>query len=160
MKAGVFISTAIVILAAVNGLIVHKERILDSGTTVFLRLVPRDPRSLFQGDYMVLTYDIANRIPEAELRKQTLSGLIVISRDDNGVARFERFHSGAPLAAGELLLRYRRRGRLRLGAESFFFQEGHASFYERARYGELRVAPSGVSVLVGLRGEKFEKLGP
>jgi uncharacterized membrane-anchored protein len=48
---------------------------------------------------------------------------------------------------------------VRLGAESFFFQEGHAQLYNGARYGEVRVAPSGTSVLVGLRGQEREPLG-
>ena len=37
-----------------------------------------------------------------------------------------------------------------LGAGSFFFQEGHGDAYEQARYGILKVAPDGGSVLVGL----------
>ncbi|HLM42582.1 MAG TPA: GDYXXLXY domain-containing protein, partial [Myxococcaceae bacterium] len=66
----------------------------------------------------------------------------------------------APLAPGELLLGYKQReGRVRLGAESFFFQEGHADHYAGAKYGELRVAEDGSSVLVGLRNAERQPLG-
>jgi uncharacterized membrane-anchored protein len=44
--------------------------------------------------------------------------------------------------------------------ERVLFQEGHAKFYERARYGEFRVAPDGECLLTGMRGEKLERLGP
>ena len=55
----------------------------------------------------------------------------------------------------------RRRGSdSRLGAESFFFQEGDAKYYAGAKYGDLRVAENGDSVLSGLRGKELEKLGP
>ena len=47
-----------------------------------------------------------------------------------------------------------------MGAESFFFQEGHAAYYEKARYGEIRVAADGKSVLEGLCDEQFKPLGP
>jgi uncharacterized membrane-anchored protein len=83
----------------------------------------------------------------------------VLTQGADGVARFVRRHEGGPLAPGELLLRYRvRDGRVRLGAESFLFQEGHAERYAGARYGELRVAEGGDSVLVGLRGPAREPL--
>ena len=65
------------------------------------------------------------------------------------------------LAQKEVIIRYRERaGRVRLGAESFFFQEGHAKHYEDARYAELKLAESGESVLVGLRDADLEPLGP
>ncbi|RJQ16280.1 MAG: hypothetical protein C4560_09865 [Nitrospiraceae bacterium] len=49
---------------------------------------------------------------------------------------------------------------VRLGAESFFFQEGHAEYYSTAKYGELRVSNDGDSVLVGLRDKNLVPLHP
>ncbi|MFQ5858311.1 MAG: GDYXXLXY domain-containing protein [Anaerolineae bacterium] len=73
-----------------------------------------------------------------------------------------RLHdSQTPLAENELLLRYRRRAfDVRIGPESFFFQEGHAKYYDDAGYAELRVSMSGDVLLVGLRGDGLEVLGP
>ena len=42
-------------------------------------------------------------------------------------------------------------GRIRIGTDAFFFQEGHAARYQGAKFGELRVGASGESVLIGLR---------
>ena len=149
----------LLVLGVPAGLIAHKELVLASGTTMLLRLAPRDPRSLMQGDYMELRYAIA-----ADVEKQTqgwpADGALVVTLDENGVATFVRRHADTPLAAGERLLRYRLRGTwLRLGAESFFFQEGQGGLYAAGRYGELRVAPDGESVLVALRDDQRRVLG-
>ena len=69
-----------------------------------------------------------------------------------GVAQFQRRDQGEPLATGEHRLTYRiRKGRLRVGVDAFYFQEGLADTYQPARYGEMRVAADGTSLLVGLR---------
>jgi len=150
---------AVIVLALVNFEIYQKEQLLAEGTTVLLELVPRDPRSLMQGDYMVLRYHIASLPALNEVEKD---GYLVIERDEKQVANFSRiYEDGTALEANESLLRFRKRQRgIRLGAESFFFQEGHAEYYNNARYGELRVAPSGDSVLVGLRDAELSPLGP
>jgi len=158
IKGILFWGTALLVLATVNLLIFRKEDVLASRRTMLLRLAPVDPRSLIQGDYMILRYSIARdvRIPKDQLGRK---GRIVVSLDENNVAHFVRIHKGESLQDGEYLLFYRNRGGLRIDAESFFFQEGDAELYSRARYAELKVDASGASVLVGLRGQDFERLG-
>jgi uncharacterized membrane-anchored protein len=139
------------VLGVTNVAIVQKEAQLAAGTQMLVELAPVDPRSLIQGDYMRLDYRIARDVrANAEWPRD---GTLVVRLDDRGVAQFVRRHDpGAPLGAGEHLLQYRRRGqRLRLGSDAYFFQEGRAADFAGARYGELRVARSGASVLVGLR---------
>jgi uncharacterized membrane-anchored protein len=142
-----------------TALIVQKEILLATGKPVLLDLGPRDPRSLMQGDYMVLDYAISRAWEWSQ--NWPRDGHLVLRLDEHGVGQFVRRHdSSTPLAPDEFLLRYRVRDkRIQLGAEAFFFQEGHASRYNAARYGELRVAANGTSVLVGLRGEDREPLG-
>ena len=142
-----------------TGLIFQKESLLATGKPVLLELAPRDPRSLIQGDYMVLDYAISR--DRGWNLGESQDGHLVLRLDEHGVGQFVRFHTpGTPLAPDEFLLRYRvRKRRVRLGAEAFFFQEGHAERYAPARYGELRVAANGTSVLVGLRGREREPLG-
>lgn len=139
-------------LAVPAAVVVQKERLLADGTPVLLELAPVDPRSLIQGDYMALDYAIARQLADSVARWPR-TGRLVVTRDPAGVARFVRRHDdGAPLAAGEQLLVYRTRGtQLRVGSDAFHFQEGDAPRYAGARYGELRVARDGESVLVGLR---------
>ena len=150
----------VVVLAVPNALVVQKERLLASGTPMLLELAPVDPRSLIQGDYMTLDYAMARQIADSQQRWPR-SGQLVVALDGHGVARFVRRHaSGTPLRPGEQLLTYRRRrGRVRVGTDAFHFQEGHASRYQSARYGEVRVSPTGTSVLVGLRDSSRSVLG-
>ncbi|MGA1871522.1 MAG: GDYXXLXY domain-containing protein [bacterium] len=156
MKKIILWATTILIIISVNLLIVKKEYTLSQGSTMLLRLAPIDPRSLMQGDYMVLRYELARSIPKDQLESK---GRIVVSLNENNVAKFVRVYKGDTLNEDEHLLFYRNRGSLRLGAESFMFQEGNAGLYSRAQYGELKVDQSGASVLVGLRGEDFMPLG-
>ncbi|MGB0386856.1 MAG: GDYXXLXY domain-containing protein [Ardenticatenaceae bacterium] len=150
---------ALLVLAWTNFLIFQQEQLIAEGRSIFLELAPVDPRSLIQGDYMMLRYAMTNNLDPNEL---TWPGTLVITLDERKIATFVRLHDPEqPLAAGELLLEYHRQGNtIYLGAESFFFQEGHAHYYEQAKYGELRVTESGESTLVGLRGANLEPLGP
>ena len=88
-------------------------------------------------------------------------GHLVVAVGADTVARYLRVYApSTPLAQGELLLRYRvRNGRLHIGSESFFFQEGTAAAYEKARYAELHVDSAGESLIVGLRGPERQVLG-
>ena len=149
----------VLILAFFNWSVAKKEALLRDGQTLLIELAPVDPRSLIQGDYMRLEYRIARDISgHYEWRHD---GNIVVTADENNVAQFVRRHDGStPLAAGEHLLFYRRRGgRIKIGTDAFFFQEGHAARYSGAKYGELRVDASGESLLIGLRDEERRPLG-
>ncbi|RYZ39521.1 MAG: hypothetical protein EOO71_19835 [Myxococcaceae bacterium] len=180
MKRGAVIFGGLaLVLGALAVLVVQKETVLARGRPVLLRLAPVDPRSLIQGDYMVLDYAISQTWREGgvvRLGDDTVvrtdendrstevpreDGNVVLRLDEHGVGQFVRYETpGTALAPDELRLRFRiRNSRMRLGAEAFFFQEGHADRYARARYGELRVTDNGTSVLVGLRDENYEPMG-
>lgn len=150
MRRAFILPGLLLALAIPNWAIVQKERLLATGSMVLLELAPVDPRSLIQGDYMRLDYAIT-RAMESQAGWPR-DGAIVVTLDVNRVATFVRRDDGRPLGPGEQRLRYRRRdARVRAGTDAFFFEEGSASRYQRARYGELRVAGDGSSVLVGLR---------
>lgn len=142
-------------------MIVAKERVLAEGTTVLLRLAPRDPRSLIQGDYMALNYKLSDSLRQ-KVHETSISGRVVVRLDGHKVARFARIYDGSiPLGQGEHLLCFRKRGSVvRIATDAFFFQEGHADVYTPARYGEIKVGPSGDAVLVGLRDEELNKIRP
>jgi len=148
---------AALVLVVTNVLIFQKERLLASPQFILLELAPVDPRSMIQGDYMALAYAITREDPQ----DLPTDGQLVVAAGADSVARYLRVYvPSAALAPGELLLRYRiRDGRLHIGSEAFFFQEGTAAAYEQARYAELRVDSAGESLLVGLRGPAREPLG-
>lgn len=131
-----------------------KENILTQGEKILLKLAPVDPRSLLQGDYMNLNYEMNNVVRKIENEGKYL----VISKDESDVGMFKRIQMGTePLADNEYLIKFKRgeRNTIRIGAESFFFQEGKAELYEAAKYGSLRIDNKGNSVLEGLYSEDF-----
>lgn len=147
------------VLGVLNFEISKKERIVNEGRTVLLELAPRDPRSIMQGDYMVLRYAVAQNsgIRAKDGQRQ---GQLVIGIDENDVGTFRRVHDGTSLATDEILIDYRLRRRgVRLGAEEYFFEEGSAPLLENARYGEVRVGANGEVVLIGLRDAERNVLG-
>ncbi len=147
-------------LGVPGAMALRKERTIAEGTPVLLRLAPVDPRSLIQGDYMRLDYAIARETEHAPPVPR--DGCMVVALDGSGVARFVRYHDPAhDPGPGERLLRIRRRGgRLSVGPDAFFFQEGAADLYRDAVFGELRVDEDGGAVLVGLRDANLLRLGP
>lgn len=163
----VLVVNLLVVLAGVSLAVAHKERTLREGTVVLLRLAPVDPRSLIQGDYMRLAYAIdaemnaGRQDPDGPTSTLPRDGRIVVRRDTSDEATFVRMDTGAPLAPGELRMRYRvRDGRLRVGTDAFYFEEGQADRFEDAVFAELRVDAAGESVLVNMRDADRAPLGP
>ena len=50
-------------VAVLGAMIVHQARPLVTGDTILLRVVPVDPRDLFRGDYVILSYDFSRVSP-------------------------------------------------------------------------------------------------
>ncbi len=143
---------ALLVFGVVNWQIAANERVRATGQYVLLQIVPVDPRSLMQGDYMALTFDVARQIGAAVRPEERGYRVAVLALDNNRVGHFVRFDNGAPLAAGEVRFRVRLRdSSVWLGTNAFFFQEGDASRFAGARYGLFRVNEDGQALLVDLR---------
>jgi uncharacterized membrane-anchored protein len=156
----VLVVTTLAILLLVNSQIVIKEGILSDGDTLLLRLAPRDPRSLLQGDYMALRYAMADEVAQAAKAAGIENGQIVVAVEATGRADYVGLYQGQSLEGNQHLLRFRKRGgSVRLASDAYFFQEGTWQSYRDARYGELRVDASGDAVLTGLRDSAFNRLG-
>lgn len=142
----VLAANLILVLAFFAFSVIQKETLIGKGTEVLLRLAPVDPRSLMQGDYMALNYQILRQIDY-----KSKSGYVVVKVGSDRVAEFVRVQSDKNMNNGEHLIRYKRhQGRLTIGADNYFFQEGSAKKFENAKYGLLKVDPDGNSILIGL----------
>lgn len=159
----------VIILFAVNYSIVGKERHLDEGRTVYLELAPVDPRSLMQGDYMALRFKVANELgkalPKPEggggwwRKVEATDGWAVLEIDENGVGRFAGVADQPGSTAARLNVAYRvRSGTVKFATNAFFFQEGTAELFERARYGEFRVNEQGEPLLVAMLDQNLQIL--
>jgi uncharacterized membrane-anchored protein len=159
MRKWIVVLAALAILLGVNLVIAARERLLEEGRVVLLELAPVDPRSLMQGDYMALRLKVARDMPQATTG-DAQGGHVVLAVDTSDVASFRRLDDGTSLAPDEVKMRYRvRQGAPKFATNAFFFEEGRASDYNKARFGEFRVAPDGEAILTGLRDAAFVKLG-
>jgi len=149
MTRAVILVAAVIVLVAVNGSILAKERLKSHGQRIYLELGSVDPRSLMQGDYMALHFRITDNLsPDA-------SGSAALRIDARGIARLEP----QPTRASPRI-RYRvRNGAIWLGTNAYFFEEGTGERYATAQYGEFRLdRDTGEAVLVGLADENLRAL--
>ena len=161
VRKGIVILAGLAVLALVNYSIYSRERLLTGGNVVLLKLAPVDPRSLMQGDYMALRFQVANDLRSRVANDSPHDGYVVLTLDERRIGTFARIDAGALLAANEARMHYRMRERqIKLATNAFFFQEGDAKLYNKARYGEFRVGGNGDSILTGLRDEQLAPLGP
>ncbi len=152
--------TVATVLLAINVEIAGKEQIVRNGTTVLLRIAPRDPRSLLQGDYMALRYTMAATVASEAEQFEMNDGFVVIELVELNQARFVSLYKNQQLQEGQHLLRYRKRGdSVRLASDAYFFEEGSGQEYSSARFGEIRLNTNGDAVLIGLRDNGGERLG-
>lgn len=155
------ITNLLLLLGYLNWSIYQKEQTLRDGQLVLFELAPVDPRSLMQGDYMSLRYREATSDLLGDTQVAT-HGYAVLNIDSNRVARIIRLKDALePLNDNELIINYKIvNDRLFLGAESFFFEEGQDTLYQKATYGGLKVNAKGESLLVGLYDKDFLLIKP
>ena len=155
IKSIVIILNLILLIGYINWAIFSKEKTLTEGILMLFELAPVDPRSLMQGDFMILRYGIARQMRNDSLPKK---GYAIVTLDQNNVAKLVRVvESITPLGAEEFSVKYSTStSGVSIGADSYFFEEGTGKRYEDAKYGGVRVDESGKSILVGLYGKAFE----
>jgi uncharacterized membrane-anchored protein len=103
---------------------------------VFFELAPVDPRSLMQGDYMLLQYKMLEDIQTEGIPNR---GYCIISIDDKSIAHFIKIQSEAKLLKdNQFLLAYRatKNQGVRIGAESFFFRKTKGSNTKKPSMGD------------------------
>jgi uncharacterized membrane-anchored protein len=157
----------LVILVAMIGL---RAFPLMTGQTVLVRVMPVDPRDLFRGDYVILSYDFS-RVPPEQVegllqtgRKKRLKWegrtvYVPLVRDTNRVHwRAEKVTAVKPETGPFLKGHMQRYGAIQFGIEAYYVQEGIGRRYEEAirdrkLSAELAVTSSGQAALRALRIE-------
>ncbi|KUJ50650.1 GDYXXLXY domain-containing protein [Chryseobacterium sp. JAH] len=144
------------LLAYFNWSVFKKEELLKDGQLVLLKLAPVDPRSLMQGDYMTLRYDISENIDTKKISKR---GYCIVKLNKQGVAEKVRYQKEVtPLNSGEYLIQYNAPDswNINIGAESYFFEEGQAEKFDKAAYGGVKIDKNGNSILIGLYNKNLK----
>ena len=120
-----------------------KEDILRTGTTVVLQTVPVDPRSLFQGDFVRLDYEIAQPPNFFEYKAIGQTVYVELREGADGVWRSSSYHRDKP-GPGRVFLKgeVTPRGSLDFGIGTYFVPEGTGRDIERAQDVKVRAAVS------------------
>ncbi|MDF2922731.1 MAG: hypothetical protein K0R57_1645 [Paenibacillaceae bacterium] len=150
---------AVLQLAVMSAQIARNEGLLANGQVIKLQLVPLDPRSLLQGDYVHLSFTIS-RPDWSDAQFEPLNdkpkATLVLAPDAAGVYQLVRLHEEhIPLKEGEVLIRGKWDGyrQFQYGIEQYFIPEGTGLEVERtAQYAEVKVSASGDAILVRLLG--------
>jgi uncharacterized membrane-anchored protein len=161
-------ATTLIILLLINFSIWQKQTHITEGEVINIELAPVDPRSLMQGDYMTLRFDIARQIRASYYESSQTE------KDDSDnqasqpllpeTAYFVSIEAdnaeSIPLGPQQRKLQYRvRQNKVKFATNGFFFAEGDEPIYRDARYGQFRVNNKGEVLLTGLLDKDFVLLG-
>ena len=118
-----------------------KENTLRTGTSVLLQTVPIDPRSLLQGEYVVLRYEIGDISGKMPNSRQGDTIYVQLMEDSDGVWRAIGYAMNRP-GADRVFIQgtVAGRGRLEFGIDTYFIPEGTGRIIERSRDVKVRVA--------------------
>ncbi len=125
-----------VVAAQVVGLVMFagaRQVALTQGREVILQTVPVDPRSLLQGDYAILDYEIA-RLPE-RMRDEPEGSVVYVTLQECGEVWCAYHYSSWEPEPPDVFIRGRvtDRRRMDFGIGTFFVPEGTGHIVERAR---------------------------
>lgn len=166
---------AIFSIALFCGLIAQHEWHLRDSQSIYVELAPADPRSILQGDYMALNYDLHFSALAAEKRLEQSEPKISIqdfenqSRvlsyvqlDEKGrVVRssFDRSALDQPRSA-QLILKNPQNTfeGLYPATNSFMFAEGLEPCYRDAKFAELKLKENGEALLADLVDQNLKSL--
>lgn len=142
MKKILVVLNFLLLMIAFGYLVIKEEKNLKE-KTFYIKTVPVDPRSLIQGDYMILNYDITEsaRAEARNLRK----GYIRVRINNLKVAEFIKVNKEyLPSVDNELSIQFHQNdSTMDIGVNSYLFQEGTGNRFQRAQYAEVIELKSG-----------------
>ncbi|MCF6319769.1 MAG: GDYXXLXY domain-containing protein [Proteobacteria bacterium] len=159
------IATMAVVLLAINLNIYKKEDLIKNGEVLLFKLAPVDPRSLMQGDYMRLRFDLESKIVSAtDLWNQDRTfkinkGFAIVKKAENNVISYIGIFKDQSLKDNQRLIPFKIKNRkVIFTTNAFYFQEGKAEHFQKSEYGEFRISKDGELILANMVDEKFKVL--
>ena len=154
-QLGWLLAGAVLVFGAVNWDVRGKEQVIAHGQRILVPLIPVDPRSLMQGDYMALRFDLPRAVSDELESMVAPVAYVRAAVDAQGIATVQalvadRKQAGQAGVSEVILPLKRLKGQWVLVTDAYFFPEGQGRHFESGRYGDFRVLPDGRALLVGL----------
>ncbi len=129
----------------------QKEAILRNGTDIILKVEPVDPRSLLQGDYVQLSYNIS-QVESYDLPNKVY---VLVEADKKGIYQIKEIYDTIEEAKDEktgnnqAILTGKVNGdTIQYGIENFFIEEGTGAEVEKnAKFATIKVGSNGDAIL-------------
>ena len=114
--------------------IAFQETDLRTGDEVVLQTAPVDPRSLLQGDYAILDYEIATLPPDMQDSSVGDPVFVALEDDDEGVWRADGYYRSRRFVEDGLFIKGQvdRPGHADFGIGTYFIPEGTGHIIEGA----------------------------
>ncbi len=152
------------------GLVAKNEWHLHHSKNIFIELRPVDPRSILQGDYMALAYELnlqslkalagseSKALDQVIFNHSSVPAKVILDSQNRVVRTI--LDSNNSFAGQSLILKNpeNRLQALYPASRSFLFAEGLAQCYQKAKYAEFKVNTKGEAILFDLRGERLQPL--
>ena len=176
MKKFMALHLSIFSIALFVGLIVQHEWHLAKSDSIFVELAPVDPRSILQGDYMALNYDLhfsavaaenGSEQPVSDIRTEdfknqsNVMSYVQLDQQRRVIkTSFDRSALNQSERSARLILKNPRNTfeALYPAANSFMFAEGLEPCYRNAKFAELKVKKNGKALLFDLLDQQLKPL--
>ena len=151
---------------ALGWMIAGRVSLIKSGQEVVLNITPVDPRSLFRGDYVILSYDISQlnleKLAGDDNFKRNAIVYVTLARDAQGIWAASRLSTTLPesRSENEAVIRGKVRYsgkqlRVKYGIESYFVEEGEGKRLENLVRDKklaalIAIGPDGEAAIKGL----------
>lgn len=170
MKKYFSLILALVTLLIFVGLVAKNEWHLHHSKSIFIELRPVDPRSILQGDYMALAYELNlqslkalagsenEALDQVIFNHSSVPAKVILDSQNRVVRTILDINNS--FAGQSLILKNpeNRSEALYPTSRSFLFAEGLAQCYQKAKYAEFKVNTKGEAILFDLRGEELQPL--
>ncbi|WP_110114023.1 GDYXXLXY domain-containing protein [Bacillus sp. CGMCC 1.16541] len=150
----ILISIIAIQLVLVSVQVTKSERLLANGKTVTLQLEPLDPRSLLQGDYVILRFTISRveLTQEPNYNEKIKVGLV---ENEQGIYEYRTYVAKDQNINDQADVwingRYKGSGNVEYGIENYFIAEGTGrDVEENAKYAKVKVGENGDALLIEL----------
>ena len=170
MKKYFSLILALATLLFFAALVVKNEWHLQHSKSIFIELKPVDPRSILQGDYMALAYELnlqslkalagseSKALDQVIFNHSSVPAKVILDSQNRVVRTILDTNNSF---TGQNLILKNPENRLQAlypASRSFLFAEGLAQCYQKAKYAEFKVNPEGEAILFDLRGEGLQSL--